>query len=420
MKHTKTKPKPKTKIKTKLKANDHAAIHDPRTLLGGISPAQFMAEYWEKKPLLIRGALPGLVPPVPLTQLKRLSRRDDVESRLIWRENEEWCMEQGPFDHLPRAIEKEWTLLVQGVDLHDDVASDLLHQFNFVPAARLDDLMISYATDGGGVGPHVDSYDVFLIQAYGNRRWRYGAQKDLSLVPDLPLKILANFTPEFDEVLEPGDMLYLPPHLAHDGVAVGNCMTLSVGFRAPDAATLARGMLEAASDQIAARSGAGQSAFASPPLPGPSLKKRFKDPKQSAVTEPSALPKKLIDATCDSVKKLKFDRKLAKRYLGCWLTEPHPLAVFKPTKHRAKLPHALKDMAQGYWRLDRRTRMLYNGKVLYINGEVASLKAKKLLRTLANNRSLDSNTLKSSPEAEDILDYLNEWTRDGWLHWQPT
>lgn len=406
--------------KTKLKPKRHATIQDARTLLGGISPAQFMAEYWQKKPLLIRGALPGLLPPVALTKLKRLSRLDDVESRLIWREDNQWFMEQGPFDHLPRATEKEWTLLVQGVDLHDDAASDLLHQFNFVPAARLDDLMISYAADGGGVGPHVDSYDVFLIQAHGNRRWRYGAQKDLSLLPDLPLKILANFTPEFDEVLEPGDMLYLPPHLAHDGVAVGNCMTLSVGFRAPDAATLARGMLEAASDQIAARSGAGQSAFASPPLHGPSLKKRFKDPKQPAVETPSALPKRLVEATCDAVKKLKFDRKLAKRYLGCWLTEPHPLAVFEPAKRGTKLPNKLEDLAEGQWRLDRRTRMLYDEKVLYINGEVASLKAKVLLRLLANNRSLDSKALKAKPKAEDVLACLNEWTMNGWLHWEPT
>jgi 50S ribosomal protein L16 3-hydroxylase len=404
----------------KTKHTHHSRLLDPLTLLGGISPATFMAEYWQKKPLLIRAALPNLVPPVTFAQLKRLSRRDDVESRLIWRENQQWCIEQGPFNHLPRATEKKWTLLVQGVDLHDDAASDLLHQFNFVPAARLDDMMISYATDGGGVGPHFDSYDVFLIQAQGQRRWRYGAQKDLSLVPDLPLKILAHFKPEFDETLEPGDMLYLPPHLAHDGVAVGNCMTLSVGFRAPDAASLARGMLEAASDQIGARSGAGQSTFATPPLPGPSLKKRFKDPKQPAVVETAALPQKLVEATCEAVRKLKFDRKLAKRYLGCWLTEPHPLAVFEPLKKGQKLPITIDALQTGHWRLDRRTRMLYTDKVLYINGEVAGVAAKPVLRALANNRRLDATALKSSRQADEILDCLSEWVRDGWLHWQPT
>lgn len=395
-------------------------IHDPRTLLGGMSPAQFMAEYWQKKPLLIRGALPDLVPPVPLAQLKRLSRRDDVESRLIWRESDQWCMEQGPFDDLPRATEKEWTLLVQGVDLLDDVASDLLHQFNFMPAARLDDMMVSYATDGGGVGPHYDSYDVFLIQALGNRRWRYGAQKDLSLLPDLPLKILANFQPEFDEILEPGDILYLPPHLAHDGVAVGNCMTLSVGFKAPNAATLAQGMLEAASDQIAARSSAGQSAYASPPLPGPRLQNRFKDPGQQAVDTCSAIPKKLIEAACDAMKDIKFDRKLAKRYLGCWLTEPHPLAIFDPIKRSVVLATNLKSLTKGSWKLDRRTRMLYADNVLYVNGEVATVAAKAVLRELANTRKLPAKRLQTSRRAQEILTCLNEWTKAGWLHWQPT
>ena len=122
---------------------------------------------------------------------------------------------------LPPLSQPGWTLLVQGVDLHDERAHALLEQFRFVPQARLDDLMISYATDGGGVGPHFDSYDVFLLQAQGRRRWRIGRQKDLSLRPDVPLKILANFEPEEEYVLEPGDLLYLPPRYAHEGVALG-------------------------------------------------------------------------------------------------------------------------------------------------------------------------------------------------------
>ena len=128
---------------------------------------------------------------------------------------------------------REWTLLVQGVNLHDDRAHALMNRFRFIPDARLDDLMISYATDGGGVGAHFDSYDVFLLQVHGKRRWRIGAQRDLSLKPGLPLKVLQHFDAEEEWVLEPGDMLYLPPHIAHDGVAEGECMTASIGFRAP-------------------------------------------------------------------------------------------------------------------------------------------------------------------------------------------
>ena len=131
------------------------------------------------------------------------------------------------------ATKNPWTVLIQGVDLHHDSVHALLQQFRFVPDARLDDLMISYATDGGGVGPHFDSYDVFLLQAQGQRKWRIGRQKKFELQEGVPLKILKEFKPEAEYVLNPGDMLYLPPGYAHDGVAVGECMTYSVGFKVP-------------------------------------------------------------------------------------------------------------------------------------------------------------------------------------------
>src|SRR5205823_11365489 len=133
-----------------------------------------------------------------------------------------WQFRRGPFARraLPALSQPRWTLLVQGLDLHDDRAHALMQRFGFVPQARLDDLMASYATDGGGVGPHFDSYDVFLLQAQGRRRWSIGRQRDLRLQPDVPLKILAQFEPEQTFILEPGDMLYLPPRYAHDGVAV--------------------------------------------------------------------------------------------------------------------------------------------------------------------------------------------------------
>ena len=152
-----------------------------------------MRRYWQKKPLLIRRAIPGFKPPVAIAAIKKLARRDDVESRLIWRENGEWQMENGPFARLPKDNEGDWTLLVQSVDLHSDAAAELMQQFRFIPDARLDDVMISIASHGGGVGPHFDSYDVFLLQAAGRREWRYGRQKDLSLEPGLPLKILSRF-----------------------------------------------------------------------------------------------------------------------------------------------------------------------------------------------------------------------------------
>src|SRR5579862_834641 len=213
-------------------------------MLGGLTAAQFMRRHWQKKARLIRQALPGFGGIVSKRELFALAARDDVESRLIvssgTARKASWSLEHGPFraTDLRALPARDWTLLVQGVDLHVDAGADLLHRFGFVPYARLDDLMISYAAPGGGVGPHFDSYDVFLLQGPGLRRWRTSTQADLSLRADLPLKILRSFDADDDWVLDPGDMLYLPPSVAHDGVALTECMTYSIGFRAPAAGEL--------------------------------------------------------------------------------------------------------------------------------------------------------------------------------------
>ena len=226
-------------------------VDQPLRLLGGLSPQAFMKRHWQKKPLLIRQAIPGFQPLLDRAALFELASRDGVESRLIARERKRgkaaWRFRHGPFARraLPPLKQPDWSLLVQGVDLHVDAVHALMNQFRFVPDGRLDDLMISYASDGGGVGPHFDSYDVFLLQAQGRRRWQIGRQRDLTLRDDVPLKILANFVAEQEFVLGPGDMLYLPPRYAHDGVAVGaDCMTYSIGFRSPQKGELARELLQ--------------------------------------------------------------------------------------------------------------------------------------------------------------------------------
>ncbi len=209
-------------------------INQPLPLLGGLSAAQFMRRYWQKKPLLVRQAIPAMVPPIERGALFALAEQEEVESRLIRHGKAGWTLKHGPLPRraLPPLKQPGWTMLVQGVDLHHEGVHELLRQFRFLPDARLDDLMISYASDTGGVGAHFDSYDVFLLQAQGRRRWSIGKQSDLRLQPGVPLKILENFEPEQTFVLEPGDMLYLPPRYAHDGVAVGDdCMTCSIGLR---------------------------------------------------------------------------------------------------------------------------------------------------------------------------------------------
>lgn len=206
-------------------------------ILGNVSPEEFLAEYWQKKPLLIRNAIADFEPPIDGDELAGLSLEQEVESRLVI--GEDWKLEHGPFaeDRFASLPASHWTLLVQAVDLWVPEVGELLKHFDFLPPWRIDDIMVSYAEDGGSVGPHFDYYDVFLIQGAGQRRWQIGAACDdeTPLLKNTELKILADFEPLQEWVLEPGDILYLPPKIAHHGVAIGDCTTFSVGFRAPAA-----------------------------------------------------------------------------------------------------------------------------------------------------------------------------------------
>lgn len=207
--------------------------------LGDLTIKQFLTEYWQKKPLLIRQALPECISPIAADELAGLACEEQVESRLIIHEesSEKWELSHGPFseDTLRALPEVNWTLLVQAVDFWVPEAAKFLDQFNFIPSWRLDDLMISLSGDGGGVGPHFDNYDVFLVQVGGRRQWEVGGMYDEQSPrrSDSPLMILTDWNPEESWILEPGDMLYVPPRIGHSGIAVGNdCMTCSVGFRA--------------------------------------------------------------------------------------------------------------------------------------------------------------------------------------------
>src|SRR5450830_1736453 len=279
----------------------------PLRLLGDITPAQFMRDYWHKKPLLIRQAVPNMKPLLPFEALAELATKAYVESRLVTLLDGQWDMQYGPLQELPPRSQPGWTMLVQGVNLQDDAADELLRQFRFVPDARLDDLMVSFATDGAGVGPHYDSYDVFLLQAHGKRRWKIGAQQDLTLVEGLPLKILANFKPEEEFVLEPGDMLYLPPHYAHDGIAEGDCMTYSIGFRSPSYRELAGHFLGFLSQTLE---------------DDPNFDGRYADPEQKPTTHPGELPAAMVKALVQKLNALRWTPELVGEFLGAYLSEP--------------------------------------------------------------------------------------------------
>jgi 50S ribosomal protein L16 3-hydroxylase len=369
-------------------------IDQPLPLLGGLTPARFMQRHWQKKPLLVRQAIAGFKPLLSRAALFALAADEAVESRFVGQGGGRWQMRRGPFARraLPPFTQPDWTLLVQGVDLHHAGVHALMQQFRFVPDARLDDVMISYATDGGGVGPHFDSYDVFLLQAHGQRRWRIGRQKQLDLVDGLPLKILAHFEPEEEYVLDPGDMLYLPPRWAHDGIALGECMTYSIGFRQPARGELARELLQRLADEA-----------------GDSLgDMAYRDPGQPATATPGRLPEAMFEFARDAIERALRDPTQLAMLLGEAMTEPKPSVWFESFDGQA--------LADGAVTLDRRTRMMYDDLHVFINGEGfrAGGRDARLMRQLADARALTAVEVAGlSGQARELL---AQWKQAGWLH----
>ncbi|WP_395822890.1 JmjC domain-containing protein [Collimonas sp.] len=364
------------------------------TLLGGLTPAQFLRDYWHKKPLLIRQALPGFTPLLTPEALFAMAQREDVESRLVTHVKQQWQVANGPLEKLPPISQKDWTLLVQGVNLHHDGADSLLRQFRFIPDARLDDLMISYATDTGGVGPHFDSCDVFLLQAHGQRRWKIGATQDLTLVKGSSLKILKNFVPEQEFVLEPGDMLYLPPQYAHEGTAIGECMTYSIGFRAPPFQELGEAFLQFMADSI--------------DLPG-----RYADPDLKPAKHPAEISREMLAQIADELNKVRFTEDDIAIFVGEYLSEPKASVFFEsPARPLARFRATL---AKRGIVLSRKTQMLYRGKHVFINGEsfAAGRADKASLTLLADQRQLDGAT--AAQVSTDVLEALYTWYEDGWV-----
>ncbi len=364
----------------------------PTPLLGGLCPEDFMRRHWQKKPLLVRAACPDATEILHRDELFRLAARTDVESRLIRRERSGWSLCAGPLARraLPALKTPGWTLLVQGVDVHLEAAHRLLGRFRFVPDARLDDVMVSFATDGGGVGPHVDSYDVFLLQLRGWRRWRIGRVLKPVLRVDTPLKILEDFVPSAEWLLGPGDMLYLPPGWGHDGIAEGETITASIGFRAAGATRLGAEVAQFLIDAVELPEGE--------PL--------YADPAQPATAEPARIPRSLGDFAEDAVTRLLHEPGAIARALGEVLSEPKALVGFSagvaPTR-------------PGAVRLDRRTRMLYDDRHVFINGESYRTAGRdaRLVRRLADRRALDARDMGAlSAEAQELV---GQWIESGWL-----
>ena len=391
-------------------APQNLPLNEPWALFGGISPNLFMEQYWHKKPLLVRGAIPAftlatqnsedLDSPISAVELIKLASQDIVESRLI--QANPWSFDVGPFTKkaIPALSKPNWTLLLQGMESHHPAAAKILSWFRFIPDARLDDLMISIAGIGGGVGPHFDSYDVFLIQMAGRRRWQISQQKDLSLSPNLPLKILQRFKPQHEWVLEPGDMLYLPPHIAHDGVALdAGCQTWSVGFRSPSFKELLQEGLWRLAESLEDL---------------PELERKFADPLQKASPNAEQLPQELIQQITVKLRELKLDQ--VDRFLPgitAYLSEPKQQAFFHGPAKPLNASRFSKHLGLKKLLPSPQTRILSLGKEVFCNGENMSQGQTQDIaqawRILSAKKVLLDTKLQASSQSSLYVAYLAGW-----------
>jgi 50S ribosomal protein L16 3-hydroxylase len=364
-------------------------------LPGGMDASRFLRRYWQREPLLVRSAFPGISGWPGKQKLFTLARRTDVESRLVARRGKRWSVAHGPFIHsLARQPTRDWTLLVHGVNHHCTEAEQLLRRFSFLPQARLDDVMVSFAAPGGGVGAHYDGYDVFLIQGSGRRVWRIERKRHFAEVPDTPLRLIADFTPQEEYLLEPGDMLYLPPGWGHDGVALEPSFTYSVGFRAPRAAELAVELLDILQERG---------------FPD----REYRDPGLQAARRPAQIDARMLRFAEDAIRGVRWSRNDVHACLGRFLTTPKQHVVFEPPARRRSRAGFLSALRSSCVRLDARTQLLYCGRHFFINGEEirpAAAPARALAR-LADDRKLEGRALARCGAG----DLLYGWYQDGYL-----
>jgi 50S ribosomal protein L16 3-hydroxylase len=367
------------------------------TLLGGLTINEFLRDYWQKKPLLVRQAVPGFKGLLDPQQLINLACRDDVQARLATYQRKKWNLRYEPFE--PKDFEGltkkgKWSVLVQGVNHFLPQGAELVKQFNFIPHARLDDLMVSYAPKGGGVGPHFDVYDVFLVQGLGHRRWQLSTQKDQTLVEGAPLRLLKDFRVEQEWIVEAGDLLYLPPHCAHNGIAEDDCMSYSIGFRTPWHQELAEQFLVYLQDRI-------------------EIAGTYADPDLKAQKHSSEIGPDMLQQVSRTIRKVKWDDEDVANFLGCYLSEPKPHIFFEsPAKplSQASFGQALQKRGVA---LDLKTQMLCHGSTVFVNGDAHQVGqgSYRALRELADMRNLPA-AAKLPREAAELI---YQWYLDGFV-----
>ena len=378
----------------------------PLQLLGGLTAREFMRDYWQKKPLLVRQAFTDFESPIDADELAGLALDEEVESRIVIEHGETpWELRRGPFteDTFGTLPERDWTLLVQSVDQFVPEVAELLEHFRFLPSWRIDDVMISFATPGGSVGPHFDNYDVFLLQGQGTRNWKVGqmCNSDSPLLEHPDLRILADFEQSDEWSLEPGDMLYLPPRLAHYGIAEDDCMTYSVGFRAPSAAEVLTHFTD----------------FLAQFLPD---EERYSDADMAPISDPHQIQQEALDRLKALLTEHMSDERLLLTWFGQFMTEPrYPELVSGPEIEEADFLAALEDGAV----LVRNpsARLAWSevdvGLVLFANGQSRLLPAhlKELLRLICAADALHTDNLAPWLADEDGRTLVRELVQQGSL-----
>lgn len=375
-------------------------MNAPLALLNQLSPEQFLAEYWHKKPLLIRQAIPDFNGFLTPNELAGLACESDIRARIIQEEQGTWQVKDGPFEDKDfiKLPEKNWSLLVQNVNHFLPEAAKLLDQFNFIPHARLDDLMVSYAPKGGSVGAHVDSYDVFLLQGSGTRRWKINEQPNLSLVENAPIKLLQHFEATQEWTLAPGDMLYLPPNIAHHGISEDDeCMTYSIGFRAPKIQELVHAFLEYLQDTI-------------------QVEGMYEDSNLNIQKHPAEISNAMIERVETMLQNIAWDKSSVSSFLGLYLTEPKPTVIFDPPQKISLESFAQKLAQEPLW-LDLKSRMLFHQSHFYLNGEQLDIPTElfNAVQHLANNRFLDTIALENAKQ-QALAGSLYEAWLAGYIH----
>ena len=355
-------------------------------ILGKISNDVFLKKYWQKKPLLIRDAIKNFKSPITEKDLFRIAQNENAISRLIEFKRGIWQVKYGPFKKLdlPKKINTPWTILVQNMNHHLPFAESFLNLFKFIPYARLDDLMVSFATKKGSVGPHFDSYDVFLFQAKGEREWKISEQKKFSLDKKSAIKIITNFKTKNTWVLKPGDLLYLPPNVGHWGVSQSDdCLTYSIGFRAPGTFEIQSKFLDFIQDNLITNKN-----------------DLYKDPNLNLQKNPAEINSNMIKKIQQIVNQLRWNTNSINNFIGQLLTEPIEGAVFQTSKSMT-VEVFIKDLVKKPLKLNPKTRMLFIKNNFYINGELIEADKKSImyLKQLANDREI---SIKSALNKKDL------------------